>query len=65
MSNAPESPPKLSRDDLHVRELARKTHSPRELANRIAGSSEETAALFDSGYRQQSELGIDPRQDAP
>jgi hypothetical protein len=45
-------------------EWARTTSSVRELANRVAGSSEETAALFDSGYRPQSELGTDPRADA-
>ena len=44
---------------------ARSAESVRDLANRVAGSSEETAALFDSGYRPQSELGEDPREDAP
>jgi hypothetical protein len=46
-----------------VEELARTTHSARELANRVAGSSEETAALFESGYRVESELGHDSRED--
>jgi hypothetical protein len=65
MNNAAENFPNLSRDDHRVQELARTTRSARELANKIAGSSEETAALFNSPYRQQSELGIDPREDAP
>jgi hypothetical protein len=46
-------------------ELARTTASARELADRVAGSSEETAAFFDSGYRKESELGTNPRDDAP
>jgi hypothetical protein len=46
-----------------VQRLAHRTRSARELADRVAGSSEETAALFDSGYRDVSELGVDPHQD--
>jgi hypothetical protein len=44
-------------------ELARFMRSARELANKVAESSEETAALFDSGYRTDSELGLDSRLD--
>jgi hypothetical protein len=46
-----------------LEELARTTHSARELANKVAGSSEETAAVFDSGYRSSSELGQGSRED--
>jgi hypothetical protein len=46
-----------------VAELARRARSVRELGNKVAGSSEETAALFDSGYRVVSELGHDSRED--
>ncbi len=63
----PVSPP-APEDTQEKRKLAqwaRTAASTRDLANRVAGSSEETAALFDSGYRQQSELGADPREDAP
>jgi hypothetical protein len=65
MNNAAEIVPNPSRDDRRVEELARQSRSARELADKIASSSEETAALFDSGYRQQSELGVDPREHAP
>jgi hypothetical protein len=51
-------------EERKLKEWARTTASIRELARRVAGSSEETAALFDSGYRPQSELGTDPRADA-
>jgi hypothetical protein len=65
MNKAAENVPNPSRDDRHVEELARRIRSARELGDKVAGTSEETAALFDSGYRQQSELGADPRKDAP
>lgn len=39
-----------SRVDEHLRELAEAVGSPRELAGIVAGTSEETAALFDSGH---------------
>jgi hypothetical protein len=58
MAEAPQETRKLAK-------WARSAESVRDLANRVAGSSEETAALFDSGYRPQSELGEDPREDAP
>jgi hypothetical protein len=46
-----------------LKQWGRTAESVRDLANRMASSSEETAALFDSGYRPQSELGEDPRED--
>ena len=39
-----------SRVDEHVKELAQLVHNPRELAAVVAGTSEETAALFNSGH---------------
>jgi hypothetical protein len=46
-----------------VENLMRRSHSILELANRVASSSEETAALFDSRYRTHSEWGENPRAD--
>jgi hypothetical protein len=46
-----------------IAEQARRARSVRELADRVAGSSEETAALFDSGYRTVSELGQASHED--
>jgi hypothetical protein len=53
------------RERWHIGRLARVTTDGQALAGRVDGSSEETAALFDSGYRKESELGEDPRADAP
>lgn len=39
-----------SRVDEHVRELAEEFPDPRQLAGEIAGTSEETASLFNSGH---------------
>jgi hypothetical protein len=39
-----------SRVDEHVRELAEEFPDPRQLSGEVAGTSEETAALFDSGH---------------
>jgi hypothetical protein len=38
-----------SRVDAHAEELAKHCPNPRQLAGRVAGTSEETAALFSSG----------------
>jgi hypothetical protein len=61
------SPPaaEVPQETRKLAKWARTAESARDLANRVAGSSEETAALFDTGYRQQSELGENPREDAP
>jgi hypothetical protein len=39
-----------SRVDEHVSELAKEVSSARELSGIVAGTSEETAALFNSGH---------------
>jgi hypothetical protein len=39
-----------SRVEHHLRELAGEVRTPRELAAVVAGTSEETASLFDSGH---------------
>ena len=51
-----------SRVDEHVRELAGLFRNPRELAGVIAGTSEETAALFSSGHSLASD-NTGPRDD--
>jgi hypothetical protein len=56
-------PAEASPEQRKLQQWGRTAASARELANRVASSSEETAALFDSGYRPQSELGIDPRDE--
>jgi hypothetical protein len=43
------SPEVTSRVDWHTEELAEHVPSPRQLAGIVAGTSEETAALFSSG----------------
>jgi catalase (peroxidase I) len=56
-------PAEAPQETRKLAQWARTAESIRDLANRMAGSSEETAALFDSGHRPQSELGEDPRED--
>jgi hypothetical protein len=41
---------KNSRVDAHAKELAEHIPNPRQLAGMVAGTSEETAALFSSGH---------------
>jgi hypothetical protein len=65
MIENPSPIPDQSRERCHIERLARATPGGRQLAGRVAGSSEETAALFDSGYRPQTEWGEDPRADRP
>jgi hypothetical protein len=50
MNPVAEPRPQESRVDEHVRALAEHIGNPRELAGAIAGTSEETAALFNSGH---------------
>jgi hypothetical protein len=57
--------PDQAREREHIERLTRITTDGRQLAGLVAGSSEETAALFASGYRPQSELGQDLRADEP
>jgi hypothetical protein len=49
------------REDMRLEELKKSHPDPRDLSNKVAGTSEETAALFNSPYKPESELGIDPR----
>jgi hypothetical protein len=65
MNNVRSLPAEAPLEQRKLKAWARTTASGHELANREASSSEETATLFDSGYRPQSELGTDPREDAP
>jgi hypothetical protein len=39
-----------SRVDEHLKELAEVIRSPKELSGVVSGTSEETAALFNSGH---------------
>jgi hypothetical protein len=52
---APASQP--AREDRKLRHLAQATPSARELADKVASSSEATAQLFNSEYSPESELG--------
>jgi hypothetical protein len=54
-------PPIKSRPDRKLERMARDAKSATELSDRVASSSEETAALFASEYKPISELGVDPR----
>jgi hypothetical protein len=56
--NDPAIPP---REDVRLEELKKSHPDPRDLSNKVAGTSEETAGLFNSPYKPESELGIDPR----
>jgi hypothetical protein len=58
---AEEFAPVKSRPDMKLQRLARSIARAGELAERIANSAEETAALFDSDYKSTSEWGLDPR----
>jgi hypothetical protein len=54
-SKTPASQPE--REDRKLRGLARVTPSAKELADKVASTSESTAQLFNSDYRPESELG--------
>ena len=49
-----------SRVDAHAEELAERCPNPRLLTGMVAGTSEETAALFNSPYKPEWEEGIEP-----
>jgi hypothetical protein len=49
------------REDVQLEELLMSHPNPRDLSNKVAGTSEETAGLFNSPYKPESEQGIDPR----
>ena len=55
--NLPDDPHYRPREEQHLIEIARTTPSAREIAAKTTGTSEETAALFDSDYRPHSEHG--------
>ena len=50
MSQSATYAPGETRVEEHLRELAERIPNPRLLAGSIAGTSEETAALFNSGH---------------
>jgi hypothetical protein len=51
----------VPREERKLRELLKKHPDPRDLASRVAASSEATAELFTSEYKPESEQGVDPR----
>ncbi len=51
----------LVREDRRLEDMAKAHPDPRDLASKAAGTSEETAGLFNSPYKPESEEGIDPR----
>jgi hypothetical protein len=54
-SKTPASQP--AREDRKLRHLAQEIPSARELADKVASTSEATAQLFNSEYSPESELG--------
>ncbi len=65
MLENPAPTPEPNRERWHIERLARLCKGQRQLADRVAGTSEETASLFDSGYRPQSERGENPHNELP
>jgi hypothetical protein len=61
-SKTPASQPE--REDRKLRALARATPSAKELADKVASTSEATAQLFNSDYSPESECGeeLPPQQ---
>jgi hypothetical protein len=49
------------REEERLEELKKSHPDPLDLSNKVAGTSEETAGLFNSPYKPESEQGIDPR----
>ena len=50
MSDPSKSVEHQGRVEEHLKGLGQVARSPKELSNVVAGTSEETAALFDSGH---------------
>jgi hypothetical protein len=47
------------REDMQLEELKKSHPDPKDLSNKVAGTSEETAGLFNSPYKPESEQGIE------
>ncbi len=45
------------REDVQLKELMKSHPDPRDLSSKAAGTSEETAALFNSPYKPEWEQG--------
>ena len=56
-------PANKPQDERSLEGLAKSHPGPRDLSNKAASTSEETAAVFNSPYKPKSEQGIDPRSD--
>jgi hypothetical protein len=54
-------PANKPQDERSLEGLEKSHPDPRDLSNKVAGTSEETAGLFNSPYKPDSEWGIDPR----
>jgi hypothetical protein len=63
MSQSATPAPGETRVEEHLRELAERIRNPRLLAGSIAGTSEETAALFNSGHTLADD-NTGPREEA-
>ena len=46
------------REDERLEEIKRAHPDPLDLSNKVAGTSEETAGLFSSPYKPETEQGI-------
>jgi hypothetical protein len=46
------------REDERLQELKKFHPDPKDLANKVAGTSEETAGLFNSPYKPEWEQGV-------
>ncbi len=51
------------REERKLERLMRNHPDPRDLSDRVAGTSEETADLFNSEYKPWTEWGEDPREE--
>lgn len=47
------------REDERLEQLKKSHPDPKDLANKVAGTSEETAGLFNSPYKPETEQGIE------
>jgi hypothetical protein len=51
------------REDERLEELQKTHPDPLDLSNKAAGTSEETAGLFNSPHKPEPEQGTDPRSE--
>jgi hypothetical protein len=47
------------REDMQLEQLKKSHPDPKDLSNKVAGTSEETAGLFNSPYQPEWELGVE------